>query len=165
VPPSTVAQDRRASRCIRPITAYLFQPQNERIRKTANLVIFEDVQVYLSICVRRLRRIEGVSIPHKKTVHSLDAAIQLFRRLRPEIVITDLSLTTHARTDGIDILNEIKRLSSDTPVALATSYSPGSADAITQTIQRAGFDAIFNKSDIAAMACFVRANAARIRFG
>jgi DNA-binding NtrC family response regulator len=136
---------------------------SEPIRKPVNLLILEDVSDVLTIYVKRLKRIDGVKLPFKKTVNSVDEALFLFRRFRPEIVITDLSLRIPARADGIDILNEIKRISPDTPVGLATVFSPGSTDVTTETIRRAGFDAIFNKSDIRGLADFVRSTAARIR--
>jgi CheY-like chemotaxis protein len=152
-------------KCRRPITAHLSNPWNDPIRKTVNLVIFEDSPELLSIYVRRLRRIEGVKLPYKKTVNSPDEAISLFRNFRPEIVITDLALTVPARADGIDILREIKRISPGTPVGIATCFSPDSTELTIETIKRAGFDAIFNKSDTLSMANFIRLNTAKIRFG
>lgn len=157
--------ERLASASTRPITAHLFPPWNDTIRKTVNLLIFEDVHDVLSIYVRRLRRIDGVKLPYRKTVHDPETALSLFRRMKPEIVITDLSLSKAARLDGIDILKEIRGISPGTPVAIATCFSPGSTNATTETIMHAGFDAVFNKSDIRAMANFVRSNAARMRFG
>jgi DNA-binding NtrC family response regulator len=140
-------------------------PWNDTITKTVNVAIFEDTPAVLSIYVRRLRRIDGVSLPYTNPVYSPGAALSLFRRFRPEIVITDLSLSQPARADGIDILHAIKGMSPGTPVALATLHTPGSTTLSAQEIERAGFDAIFNKIDFAGISEFVRTNAAKIRFG
>lgn len=163
VPPSTVfAPDRRAS-STRPITAYLYPTWHEPIRKPVTVVVFEDVPEYLSICIKRLRRIDGVRIPYKETIHDYHVAISLFRRFRPEIVITDMSLRPFSNRDGIDILNEIRAMSPATIVALATCDTPGSGTLTALEIEKAGFDAVFNKGYMGLIADFVRMSAAKMR--
>lgn len=133
--------------------------------KTVSVAIFEDTSEFMSLYLRRMRRIDGVELPYKNPVYSTGAALALFRRFRPEIVITDLSLSQPARADGIDILHAIKGMSPGTLVALAALHTPGSTTLTAQEIDRAGFDAVFNKTDFAGISQFVRTNVAKIRFG
>ncbi len=148
---------------VRKIIASLPESWNEPLGKTVKILIFEDQPVPLSIYTAFLKCIPGVSLQCQETMHNPYDAILMFHSLRADGVITDMSLTERAQLDGITILHGVKHISSSTPVALATSFSPSSTDMTSDEIRHAGFDTVLsNKLDIASMVKFIRSDVAKV---
>jgi CheY-like chemotaxis protein len=131
------------------------QPQAEPIRRQVRVAIFEDspeVNLAYHDCFTSFADAVVVS---SKPVLSTDDAIEIFRALRPDVVITDLSLTD-GNFEGFEILKRIKEISPETPVGLSTSsYHPKKDDEINREIRRHGFDMLFQKHDLASMCDFI----------
>jgi len=127
------------------------------------VAVFEDVGEMLDAYVRRLERLNGVILKCRATVDNADEAIRIFRRSRPSIVITDLSLGEEANTDGFTILRFIKKESPRTAVALATLHSAGSTTDIEAEIRKQPFDAVFHKTDFNGIESFIALKAWELR--
>ncbi len=110
-------------------------------------MIIEDTQVLLDLYLERLGRLKDVMVCNRGAVESADDALTLFLAHRPDIVVTDLSLT-QGGTEGFDILRRIKERSPATRVILTSSvYRPENTDELSLEIKAAPFDAAFNKFD------------------
>jgi CheY-like chemotaxis protein len=138
-------------------TAFVL-PFCEPIRRVP-VVIFEDVSEFMAAYVKCVSRLRRIDLKQNGLVTSPEQAIAIFRQEKPKIVITDLSLRTPAQPDGIAILKTIRQEAPRTVVALATCFSPASADMTTTAILQAGFDAVFNKTEFKAIRQFVRRKA------
>ncbi len=95
-----------------------------------------------------------------KAVSTIMEAMNLFRVVKPDIVVCDLSLHPGgAGMEGIAILKLIKKVNPAVTVALSTSRynrdeSKMDADFLKQ-IKSAGFDAIFEKMDVEGIGRFI----------
>jgi DNA-binding NtrC family response regulator len=122
-------------------------PANEPAKKLMKVAIFDDSPEVL-LLYRDLLSIITVDVLDLPPVTSVEQVMELFRRERPDIVITDLCLTSGGR-EGYDVLAKIKRESPNTPVALSTStYSKTSLDPECVKMREKGYDALFNKVDL-----------------
>lgn len=132
------------------------EPKEERIRRQVRVAIFDDspeVNLAYSECFSSFAEANVVSC---RPVFSVEDAIEIFRAIRPDVVITDLSLTD-GKQEGFEILRKIKEISPGTPVALSTSaYHPRKNDGINSEIRKQGFDALFQKHDLASMCEFIQ---------
>jgi hypothetical protein len=126
-----------------------FEPEAEHIRRIDTLV-FEDFKPLLKLYISELGRVRGIDIKNWQAIESFDLAMSLFYVFRPQLVITDLSLTGGG-TEGYAILEHIKSDSPNTLVVLTTSnYVPWGNDAFSNEVRSRGFDAVFPKLDIPA---------------
>ncbi|MFH1685294.1 MAG: response regulator [Candidatus Micrarchaeota archaeon] len=129
-------------------------PMAESLRKKAKVAIFDDVAEIIEAYSVFLGESE-VCIVSREPVVSVSDALEVFRAERPDIVITDLSLTVGG-TEGFDILDQIKAIAPEVPVVLSTSaYSHTSVDEICVEIRAKGYDAVFEKRDGDGIAEFV----------
>jgi DNA-binding NarL/FixJ family response regulator len=139
-------------------------PRSEPIMKPVRLAIFDDVKMTLDLYLDAFGCMKNVALVHHEPVNSMGEAFFIFRKFRPEIVITDFNFhekyTSGTTGDGILLLNEIRRISPSAIVALCTLSS--SSDQIAQ-IGSAHFDRVFGKVDIAGMESFIKEKIAQLR--
>lgn len=133
------------------------EPKAEPIIRQARVAIFEDNAM---VCFAYSEILSAcASVVYATPVLTVDEAIAVFLRERPDVVITDLSLNDKG-TEGFEILRRIREISPSTPVGLSTSsYHPQKNDEINREIRRQGFDALFQKADTRQMCEFVQASA------
>ena len=127
----------------------------KRVQRPVSLAIFEDVKDVFDLYVARFGRLNGVTLKCHATIDNADEAIKIFRRSRPSIVITDLSLGEKANTAGFTIVNMIKGESPRTAVALATLHTVDSVTDIEERIKAQPFDAVFHKTDFIGISAFI----------
>jgi DNA-binding NtrC family response regulator len=97
----------------------------------------------------------SVKLLNQDAVFTVDEAVSTFQALRPDVVITDLSLTP-GNTEGFEILRRIKELSpSAVVVLLSSTYNPRGTDEVNQDITEAGFDALFEKARVRDLCAFI----------
>jgi DNA-binding NtrC family response regulator len=144
-------RERGVSRSLR-----LPDTSSEPIRKLVKIVIFEDTDFLLDLFFDNLKVLKGFDIVSPKTTCSTAEALRTFEKEKPDIVITDLCLTSD-HTEGFDILAAIKKVSPDTVVVLSTSiYSDKGTDDLSCEIRRKGFDAVFHKLDFEHLTGFLQ---------
>lgn len=139
------------------VTTSKKQVKADPIRKPVKIAIFDDCDAVI-IAYGDYLSPGNVTVVPGVPVESVEAAMAIFRKEKPDIVITDLDLSDG--TEGFQILELIRKESPSTPVALSTScYHPMKDDEINREIRRRGYDAVFQKYDIKGIAAFVNARA------
>jgi DNA-binding NtrC family response regulator len=124
--------------------------------KPLRVMVIEDTPLVLDLYHENLGKIKGISLVKTPPVETFDLAMDLFRKEQPDIVVTDLSLTS-AHTEGFGILRTLKKCSPRVCVVLTTSiYSPDNHDDLTEHIKHAKFDAVFHKADLQHLSEFIR---------
>lgn len=120
------------------------------------IAVFDDSQEIVALCARHLRRVRAGRTVNSTAVTSVESAIAVFERELPPIVITDLSLTLFG-TEGFEILRRIREIAPATKVILfsgaCTDEEPDKE--LLARVGGAGFDATFNKSQIAEMVRYI----------
>jgi CheY-like chemotaxis protein len=131
------------------------EPKTEMIRRPVRVAIFDDcpeVNIAYHDCFSSFTEARVVS---SRPVFSADEALEIFRAMKPDVVITDLSLTDRGK-EGFEILRRIKEISPTTLVGLSSSsYHPRNNDEINREIRKQGFDRLFQKADLASMCDFI----------
>lgn len=131
------------------------KPSAEPIRRMRKAVVIEDNPLLLGIYLRRLAHLRDVEIPASATVRSLEEAAAVLQAHSPDIIITDLSLTSGC-TEGFDVLAMARRELPGAKIVLTSlAYAPDRADSLSEQIRRAGFDAAFNKFDLDGVILFL----------
>jgi DNA-binding NtrC family response regulator len=134
-------------------------PMHERITKPARVMLVEDTQWLLDIYLQRLSRLHDIRVANSRAIKSVDRALELFLNENPDVVITDLSLTS-GNTEGFEILHAVRELSLGAVVVLTTSiYSPQNDDDVNREIRRQPFDAVFHKLDFDHLAVYLERKA------
>jgi DNA-binding NtrC family response regulator len=140
-------------------------PKEEQIRKQIRVLIVEDTPFLLDHYVKRLGRLDNISLVEVPVIESMDRALEIFKSEKPDIVITDLSLTA-SHTEGFGILRVLKRCSPDLCVVLTTSiYSPENHDELNEHIRHSKFDAVFHKLDLDGLVAFIRKKSLELSLG
>ncbi len=123
------------------------EPHVEPIRRHLDAVVFEDFPPLLRLYLKELRKVRGIELRNSGIVESVGQAMSVFDAVHPDIVITDLQLTS-GNTEGYEILRRVKEASPITVVVLTTSnYLPEGHDAFSEEVRSKGFDAVFPKLD------------------
>jgi DNA-binding NarL/FixJ family response regulator len=136
-------------------------PKAEPIRRPIRVAVFEDNDSVFFGYKELLTSQSSGSVINDKPTLSVEEAIEIFLCERPDVVITDLSLADGG-TEGFEILRRIKEISPTTPVGLSTaSYHPDKKDEINQEIRKQGFDALFQKHEMASMCDFIDTSASK----
>lgn len=126
------------------------EPDVEPLRRHVDAMIIEDFKPLLRLYLEELGKVRGLELKNWQPIETVDVAVSLFSIFRPQLVITDLSLTGGG-TEGYEILSKIKSVAPETLVVLTTSnYFPWGHDAFSETARSMGFDAVFSKLDIPA---------------
>jgi CheY-like chemotaxis protein len=130
--------------------ARMSDPHVEPIRRHVDAVIFEDCSLILKLYLKELRKVRGLEIKNSDTIESVEQAMAVFGKAHPDLVITDLQLTS-GHLEGYEILRRVKERSPLTYVILTTSnYSSAGNDDFSRECRSKGFDAVFPKLDIIA---------------
>ncbi len=131
------------------------EPKAEPIRRQIRVAIFDDspeINLAYGDCFKSF---PGVDVVSSRAVFSVDEVLEIVRAVRPDVVITDLSLTD-GNLEGFEILKRIKEISPNTLVGLSTSsYHPNKDDEINREIRKHAFDMLFQKHDLASMCDFI----------
>ena len=123
------------------------EPHVEPIRRHVDVVVFEDFRPLLRLYLKELRKVRGLEMRNSETVESVEQAMSVFGTAHPDVVITDLQLTS-GHTEGYEILRRVRQISPITYVILATqNYKSGGHDEFSEEVRAAGFDAVFPKLD------------------
>jgi len=69
--------------------------------------------------------------------------LEVFKKEKPEIIITDLKMPT---MNGLEVLQEVKKLSSDVPVILCTAF--GETDIAVSALRKGAFDYLQKPIDL-----------------
>lgn len=135
------------------------EPKAEPIRRQARVAIFEDNETVFFGYSEIFKTMVDAHIVSPGPVETVEDALRIFLEMRPDVVITDLSLN-EGGSEGFEILRRIKAISPNTPVGLSTSsYHPKKNDEINLEIRKQGFDALFQKADTIRMCEFIEASA------
>ncbi len=132
------------------------RPERRNNNKFRKVALFDDMPEIVTVYGELLSRPE-VRVITDSAVQTAEEALSIFRAERPDLVITDLSLTSNG-TEGFDILKGIRRLSQTThvPVALFSSaYIQGGTDDLSVKIRNIGYDALFSKAQVNEVLAFV----------
>lgn len=121
----------------------------EPIKKPLKLAIFEDQQMVLDEYLKEFGQDKGVAICTRRAISSQAEAVSICEREKPDIIITDLCLTSEHQ-QGFAILASIREMLPDAIVALSTmNYDLSAEDAWTSRILKAGFNYVIQKGDLA----------------
>ncbi len=132
------------------------RPERRNDRKSHRVAIFDDMPEMVKLC-RELLQGPEIRVVTDDAVQTVGEALSIFQAQRPDLVVTDLSLT-RGGTEGFDILDGIRQLSPTihVPVALYTSsYIQGGTDDLSKKIRGAGYDALFSKMQMHDLVAFV----------
>jgi DNA-binding NtrC family response regulator len=130
--------------------------KEEQIMKPLKVLVVEDAAFLLDHYVKRLGTLDNIKLIKVPTMESIDQALEVFKREAPDVVITDLSLTS-SHTEGFGILRTLKRACPGICVVLTTSvYSPDNHDKLNEHIRHSKFDAVFHKLDLDNLVVFLR---------
>lgn len=139
-------------------------PGSESNIRPLRTLVLEDFPPLLDLYKRHLKAVEGIELVDVKPVHSMDDALVAFNTAKPDIVVTDLSLTA-SNTEGFNILRVLRRCYPRLCIILTTSvYSPESTDELSEHIRKASFDAAFNKFDLESLILFLKKKAIEASF-
>ena len=127
----------------------------ERDLHLPTVVVIDDFEVEFEIFAPHLRGIARVV--NNAPVESVDAAMLVIQRERPDFVLLDMSLTPNGR-EGFEILRLIREALPNTKVILDTTSYPvqGPPTDFTREIEAAGFDLIVGKAGWAGTAAYIQ---------
>jgi DNA-binding NarL/FixJ family response regulator len=129
--------------------------ESQQGKKRFKLAIIEDCDLVLNVYLDKMSRVRSLDICTPTAISSEKQAIALMMREKPDIVITDLSLTSN-HIEGFAILRKIRELLPDAIVAVSTSiYTPISHDALCERMRHEA-EFVFHKADVAGMIRFLR---------
>gem|GEM_PF-5462784 len=135
--------------------AFLLKP--DPIKKPLKVAIFEDQQMVLDGYIKEFGKDNGIAICTSRAISSQAEAVSVCRREKPDIVITDLCLTSDHQ-QGFAILAKIREILPEAIVALSTmNYDPVAGDVWTERILKSGFNYVIQKGDIIAFHAMLKA--------
>ena len=130
-----------------------FKLDSEPIFKL-RVVVIEDFPLLFKIYQKILHG-HGFEVANPHPLNTVDAALFTIAQVRPDVVITDLSLTSNG-LEGFEILRRLREIDPSLPVALSTSvYRSTNTDPLTEQMKSAGFDAVFHKVDFRGIVSFL----------
>ncbi len=140
-------------------------PQEERICKHLRVLVIEDTPFLLEHYMKKLGALDFIALVRVPAVKSLDEAFAFVNAHRPDIVITDLSLTS-SHTEGFEILRVLKKHIPEMCVVATTSiYSPRNNDEVNEHLRASRFDAVFHKLDLDGLELFLKKKAIETTMG
>ncbi len=134
-------------------------PKEERICKHLRVLVIEDTPFLLQHYMDRLGALDFIALIRVPAVKSLDEAFAFVNAHRPDIVVTDLSLTS-SHTEGFEILRVLKKHVPQMCVVATTAiYSPHNSDEVNEHLRKSRFDAVFHKLDLEGLELFLKKKA------
>ncbi len=134
-------------------------PQEESICRHLRVLVIEDTPFLLEHYMKRLGALDFIALIRVPAVKSLDDAFAFINAHRPDIVVTDLSLTA-SHTEGFGIVRVLKKHDPQMCIVATTAvYSPHNDDELNRHLRDSKFDAVFHKLDLEGLELFIKKKA------
>ncbi len=141
------------------------EPKEERICRHLRVLVIEDTRFLHEYYMKRLGALKYIALLPVPPVVGLEQAFSLINAHRPDIVVTDLSLTA-SNTEGFEILRVLKKHVPQMCVVATTSiYSPHNVDEVNEHLRKSRFDMVFHKLDLEGLELFLKKKAIESSMG